>query len=59
MKISRPFSHQLFDAIVDLLGGVQIAQTRDVDGDWPVYEVKYKGKRFAFYRETEKKIAGV
>ena len=44
------FSHQLFNAIVEFLGGVQIAETHDVDGEWPVYEVNYKGKRFAFYK---------
>ena len=44
------FSHHLFNRIVDLLGGVQIAQTKDVDGIWPVYEVTYRGKRFAMYK---------
>lgn len=44
------FSHQLFNAIVEFLGGTQIAETHDVDGVWPVYEVEYKGKRFAFYK---------
>lgn len=44
------FSHQLFNTIVEFLGGVQIAETHDVDGVWPVYEVEYKGKRFAFYK---------
>ena len=44
------FSRQLFQAIVEFLGGVQIAETHDVDGIWPVYEVEYKGKRFAFYK---------
>lgn len=42
------FSYQLFDAIVEFLCGVLIAETHDVDGVWPVYEVYYKGKRFAF-----------
>ena len=27
-----------------------IAETHDVDGIWPVYEVSYRGKRFAFYK---------
>lgn len=44
------FSHQLFAAIVSFLGGVKIAETHDVDGVWPVYEVNYKGKRFAMYK---------
>lgn len=44
------FSHQLFDAIVEFLGGVKIAESHDVDADWPIYEVNYKGKRFGFYK---------
>jgi len=44
------FSHNLFSAIVQFLDGKIIAQTKDVDGVWPVYEVTYKGKRFAFYK---------
>ncbi|MBE5888515.1 MAG: phosphorylase [Lachnospiraceae bacterium] len=44
------FSHQLFQAILDFLGGTQIAESHDVDGIWPVYEVTYKGKRFGFYK---------
>ena len=44
------FSHQLFKAVLDFLGGKVIAETADVDGIWPVYEVNYKGKRFAFYK---------
>ena len=44
------FSHQLFTAIVNFLGGTEIAETRDVDGRWPVYEVTYNGKRFAMYK---------
>ena len=35
------FSHQLFDAIVRLVGGTVIAESHDVDGVWPVYEVNY------------------
>lgn len=42
------FSHQLFGAVRDFLGGVQIAETRDVDGDWPIYVVNYGGRRLAF-----------
>ena len=44
------FSHQLFQKILDFLGGKIIAHSQDVDGAWPVYEVFYKGKRFAFYK---------
>lgn len=44
------FSHQLFQTILDFLGGNQIAESHDVDGIWPVYEVTYKGKRFGFYK---------
>lgn len=44
------FSHHLFGAIVKFLGGVQIAETHDVDGIWPVYQVEYKGKKFAMYK---------
>lgn len=44
------FSHTLFQAILDFLGGKKIAESNDVDGDWPIYETYYKGKRFAFYK---------
>ena len=44
------FSHQLFYEILEFLDGEEIACTNDVDGIWPVYEVKYKGKRFAFFK---------
>ena len=44
------FHHTLFQRIVDFLGGKVIAETKDVDGHWPVYEVNYKGKRFAMYK---------
>ena len=44
------FSHHLFSALVEFLGGKVIAETHDVDGIWPVYEVFYQGKRFAFYK---------
>lgn len=44
------FSHYLFNSILKFLDGKVIAQTKDVDGIWPVYEVSYKGKRFAFYK---------
>ena len=42
------FSHQLFYAVREFLGGVKIAETNDVDGVWPIYEVHYNGNRFAF-----------
>lgn len=35
------FSHQLFKAVLEFLGGRVIAETGDVDGIWPVYEVSY------------------
>jgi uridine phosphorylase len=44
------FSHHLFSALLEFLGGKKIAETHDVDGIWPVYEVTYQGKRFAFYK---------
>ncbi len=44
------FSHQLFASLVKLLQGTVIAETHDVDGIWPVYEVCYRGKRFGFYK---------
>lgn len=44
------FSHHLFQKIVTLLGGREIARTKDVDGTWPVYEVTYQGHRFAMYK---------
>lgn len=44
------FSYQLFQAMVEFFDARPIAETHDVDGDWPVYEVTYKGKRFGFYK---------
>ena len=44
------FHHTLFQRIAEFLGGVKIAETKDVDGHWPVYEVQYKGHRFALYK---------
>ena len=44
------FSHHLFKRVIELLGGRKIAQTKDVDGIWPVYEVEYQGHRFAMYK---------
>lgn len=42
------FSHQLFASLVSDLDGKRIAETQDVDGVWPIYEVTYQDKRFAF-----------
>lgn len=44
------FSHQLFSAVLEFLGGRIIAESHDVDGVWPIYEVNYRGKRFGFYK---------
>ena len=44
------FSHHLFQTLLNFLGGTVIAETHDVDGIWPVYEVTYKGKRLAMYK---------
>ena len=44
------FHHTLFHRVVAFLGGQIIAETKDVDGHWPVYEVQYKGHRFALYK---------
>lgn len=44
------FHHTLFYRIVEFLGGVKIAETKDVDGHWPIYAVQYKGYRFALYK---------
>lgn len=44
------FHHTLFHRIAQFLGGVKIAGTKDADGHWPVYEVQYKGHRFALYK---------
>ena len=42
------FSHQLFASVTAFLDGKRIAQTRDADGDWPIYEVTYRGKQLGF-----------
>jgi len=44
------FSHHLFDSVARFLGGVKIAETHDVDGIWPIYQVEYKGRNFAMYK---------
>ncbi len=41
------FSSTLFTAVTAFLGAVQIADTRDVDGIWPIYEVTWRSRRFA------------
>ena len=43
------FSHHLFQAILKFLNGTVIAETHDVDGIWPIYEVTYKGNRFELH----------
>lgn len=42
------FSLRLFNRILDFLGGREIAQMHDVDGTSKVYEVSYRGRRFAY-----------
>lgn len=42
------FSHTLFESLVTFLNGTPIANTKDVDGLWPIYEITYKDRRFAF-----------
>ena len=44
------FSHHLFQRIVALLNGKEIARTKDVDGIWPVYEAVYRGHSIALYK---------
>ena len=44
------FHHTLFHKIVSFVGGEKIAETKDVDGHWPVYAAEYKGRRFALYK---------
>ncbi len=44
------FSFHLFEKMVEFFCGVEIARHTDVDGDWPVYKVNYKGKDFAFMK---------
>lgn len=42
------FSHQLFYSLAEALNGRKIAETHDVDGIWPIYEVVYRGEKVAF-----------
>ena len=44
------FSHELFDRLVELLGGEEISGTHDVDGHWPIYRVHYGGWEVAFVK---------
>ncbi len=44
------FSYHLFERMAGLLNGAEIARHADVDGDWPVYRVNYKGKDIAFMK---------
>ena len=44
------FSHVLFDRLVCLLAGKQIAEYHDVDGVWPVYAGEYNGLRLALVK---------
>lgn len=41
------FSHQLFNKLVTFFDGKRIAKTHDVDGEWPIFEVFYKEKKYA------------
>ena len=42
------FSHQLFASVTAFLDSKRIAHTHDADGDWPIYEVTYRGKQLGF-----------
>ena len=42
------FDHVLFNRIVAILRGKQIARYHDIDGIWPIYEAAYQEHRFAF-----------
>ncbi len=44
------FSYHLFDRLAAYFRGEIIASTGDVDGEWPVYRVTYKGKDLAFVK---------
>ena len=44
------FSHHLIASAVDLLGAKQFAEVRSAVGPNPVYEVRYKGGRFALFQ---------
>lgn len=44
------FSRELFYKTLEYLDGEEIASYHDVDGVWPIYKVKYKGRDFAFVK---------
>ena len=44
------FSHELFNAILNCLDHKILGYTHSVDGDFPIYEVIYKGKHLAMYK---------
>lgn len=44
------FSFELFEPLVEALGGKQIMALHDVDGEHPVYEINYKNKRIGFFK---------
>ena len=43
------FSHKLFDSVLACFDAKKIAELSSADGDRPVYEVVYQGRRFALY----------
>ncbi|MDO5399925.1 MAG: nucleoside phosphorylase [Eubacteriales bacterium] len=43
------FSRHLFQSVLALLNGREIASVQDANGENPVYEVDYRGKRFGFH----------
>lgn len=44
------FSHELFDSVLSVMEHRTIAESHDVDGIWPIYEVTYQRKSFGFYK---------
>lgn len=43
------FSHHLYEAMVSFFQPAEIARVGGANGKQPVYEVRYQGRRFAFY----------
>lgn len=43
------FEYKTFERLVNLLEGERIAATRNAQGEWPIYKVRYKGKDLAIY----------
>ena len=43
------FECKTFDRLVELLKGEKITATKNAQGEWPIYRVKYKGKELAIY----------